>query len=97
MDEIWRLVTAALSGGQKRFQVQVYPFRMTGDRLAAYATHPSLPFWQTLKRGNDIFESTSLPPRVSVCNGAYAFVPGKSIADGDAPIEARCATSAAKS
>lgn len=96
MDEIWRLVTAALSAGQKRFQVQVYPFRMTDDRFSAYAAHPSLPFWRTLKRGNDLFEQTSLPPRVSVCEGAYAFTPGKSVADGDAPIEARCASGAAR-
>ena len=29
VDEIWRLVTAALAKGQPRFQVQVFPFRMT--------------------------------------------------------------------
>ena len=29
VDEIWRLVTAALDQGQPAFNVQVFPFRMT--------------------------------------------------------------------
>ena len=29
VDEIWRLVTSALDGGQPAFNVQVFPFRMT--------------------------------------------------------------------
>ena len=32
VDEIWRLVTAALDAGQPAFDVQVFPFRMT-DRI----------------------------------------------------------------
>ena len=41
VDEIWRLVTAALGKGQPRFQVQVFPFRMTAENMAQRA-HESL-------------------------------------------------------
>ncbi len=97
MGEIWRLVTAALTGGQKRFQVQVYPFRMSDEKLQAYKDHPALPFWKTLKRGNDLFEANLLPPRVAVCNGSYQFEPAGAFPNGDGGIERRCPSSAAKS
>ncbi|MEQ1673344.1 MAG: murein L,D-transpeptidase family protein, partial [Hyphomicrobium sp.] len=71
MAEIWQLVTAALAGGQKRFQVQVFPFRMTDEKLKSYAGHPALPFWRTLKTGHDLFEASLLPPKVHVCRGLY--------------------------
>ena len=95
--EIWQLVTAALGNGQKRFQVQVYPFRLTDERLKGYAGHPDLPFWQMLKRGSDLFEATLLPPRVSVCKGAYGFGPAGVYPDGDAGIENRCPEASEKS
>lgn len=88
--EIWRLVTAALNGGQKRFQVQVYPFRLTDERLRSYAESRNLPFWQMLKRGNDLFESTLLPPRVMICKGDYEFEPAGVYQNGDGGIENRC-------
>jgi murein L,D-transpeptidase YafK len=97
MAEIWQLVTAALKGGQKRFQVQVYPFRLSGKALDGYASHPALPFWQTLKRGSDLFESSHVPPRVNVCNGAYGFEAGGVYPDGDGGIENRCPGAGAKS
>ena len=91
IDEIWQLVTTALSGGQKRFQVQVYPFRMTDANLAARKASPQHPFWLDLKRGHDLFESTNLPPRVNVCNRRYTFEPAAGPAiDGSTPIAARC-------
>jgi murein L,D-transpeptidase YafK len=73
VDEVWRLVTAALAKGQSRFQVQVFPFRMTAENLAKRQHERWLPFWQNLKRGHDLFEQTHVPPRVSVCRGSYAF------------------------
>ena len=97
MAEIWQLVTSALNGGQKRFQVQVYPFRLTDANLQGYAGHPALPFWRTLKRGNDEFEARHLPPRVNVCKGAYGFEPAGVYPDGDGVIENRCLEPAAKS
>lgn len=97
MQEIWQLVTAALEGGQKRFQVQVYPFRMSPDRLAAYGRSPNIGFWKTLKEGNDLFKASGLPPKVSVCNGQYRFAPGDKGSKGDDSIDDKCAGEAAKS
>ena len=49
IDELWRLVTAALNGGQRRFQVHVFPFRMTGENLARRRNHPAAAFWRELR------------------------------------------------
>ena len=50
IDEIWQLVTAALQGGQKRFQAQVFPFHMTDKNMAWHARAPEAAFWQQLSR-----------------------------------------------
>jgi murein L,D-transpeptidase YafK len=73
MDEIWRLVTAALAQNQKRFQVQVFPFRMNEATLLEHASHPDAAFWRQLHRGSEVFEQTLLPPVVTHCGGAYRF------------------------
>lgn len=96
ISEIWQLVTAALDGGQKRFQVQVFPFHMTDGALADYANDDALAFWKSLQRGHDLFEQTGLPPRVAVCNGQYAFEPGASGTSGEQAIEKGCPQSRAK-
>jgi murein L,D-transpeptidase YafK len=84
MAEIWQLVTAALGAEQKRFQVQVYPFRMSDAALGEHAGEPDIAFWRDLKKGNDLFETTGVPPKVSVCNGRYQFQAGLSgSADSD--------------
>ena len=93
IDEIWKLVTAALRGGQKRFQVQVLPFRLTEEALARHADQPDAQFWQSLKPGYDMFETDLVPPKVSVCDGRYAFEEGGAGSDGSGLIEARCASS----
>jgi murein L,D-transpeptidase YafK len=90
IDEIWALVTAALRGGQQRFQVQVFPFRMTDGNMRRYEARSEAAFWRDLKTGHDIFEADLVPPKVSVCQGRYAFEAGGGAADGSAPIEAKC-------
>ena len=40
IDELWLLVTAALNSGQERVGVHLFPFRMSDERLAAFAWHP---------------------------------------------------------
>jgi murein L,D-transpeptidase YafK len=90
IDEIWKIVTAALKGGQPRFQVQVLPFRLTEEALARYAGDPRLPFWRDLKRGSDAFEAQWLPPKVHVCAGRYAFAEAQRPGDGSQPIVRRC-------
>lgn len=89
ISEIWKIVTAALSNGQKRFQVQAFPFRMSERRLAGQGDNLHLPFWRDLKTGFDAFEATWLPPKVSVCNGRYTFSPAAT-PDGSDPIATRC-------
>ncbi|HML41754.1 MAG TPA: murein L,D-transpeptidase family protein [Hyphomicrobium zavarzinii] len=90
IDEIWRLVTAALRGGQQRFQVQVFPFRMTDGNLNRHAASPLAGFWGNLKSGYDMFEASYVPPKVSACGKRYAFTAGADGYDGSAPIEAAC-------
>jgi len=90
IDEIWTLVTSALAAGQKRFQVQVFPFRMTDSNMARHAHAPDAPFWRQLKAGYDAFEAGHVPPDVSVCRSAYAFRPGRGNKDGSAPITSTC-------
>lgn len=74
IDEIWRLVTAALDHGQPAFNVQVFPFRMTEANLKARNADRWSGFWADLKRGYDSFERTHVPPSVSVCDGRYVVV-----------------------
>lgn len=90
IDEIWRLVIAAFKGGQKQFQVQALPFRMTEQEIADHADHPSISFWKDLKAGSDLFDATRVPPRVSVCRGRYAVSPGSKGFDGGAAIASTC-------
>jgi murein L,D-transpeptidase YafK len=97
MQEIWRLVSGAIQGGQKRFQVQVYPFRMSPERMAKYAESPDLAFWKNLKDGSDLFEAGGVPPKVGACKGRYQFEPGDKGSTGDDSIGDKCTGEAAKS
>jgi murein L,D-transpeptidase YafK len=97
IDEIWTLVTAALDAGQKRFQVQVFPFRMTQANMARHAHAPEAPFWRQLKAGYDAFDAGHVPPDVSVCRDQYAFAAASGDKDGSAPIAAACPAATAGS
>lgn len=97
VDEIWRLVTAALDGGQKRFAVHVFPFRPGLLRKALWADSPWAPFWRDLEPGYDLFEKTRVPPLVRVCNKRYVLSPARPGSDGSAPITSGCPPALAKS
>jgi murein L,D-transpeptidase YafK len=73
ISEIYALGRDSFFGGQKSFQVQAYPFRMTPKNLAKHRNNPHMAFWKMLKRGNDHFEVTQLEPRVNVCEKRYVF------------------------
>lgn len=94
VDEMWRLVTAALDQGQPAFSVQVFPFRMTEKNLAARKGDKWSPFWADLKKGYDAFERTHLPPMVSVCEGRYVVAEAKPGDVPAAPVE--CAATASR-
>jgi murein L,D-transpeptidase YafK len=89
VDEIWRLVTAALDHGQPLFAVHAFPFRMTERNIRLHRGSRWEDFWAELKRGYDLFERSHIPPLVSVCNGHYVFEPG-AMATANAPVEERC-------
>lgn len=90
IDEVWQIVTAALAAGQIRYQVQVFPFRMSQTNLDSHATSPNAQFWRDLKTGHDLFEAGNLPPRVSVCGQRYEFEAAGPVLDGSAPITVHC-------
>ena len=71
--EIYALARESFFGGQRAFQVQAYPFRMTATNLAKHRNSPHLAFWKMLKTGSDHFEVTHLEPKVSVCEKRYVF------------------------
>ncbi len=71
--EVYALARDAFRGGQRDFQVQAYPFRMTPANMARHAGNPNMNFWQTLKEGSDHFEVTGIPPKVGVCGREYVF------------------------
>jgi murein L,D-transpeptidase YafK len=71
--EIYSLARESFLGGQKSFQIQAYPFRMTAPNLARHRTNPNMAFWKMLKQGNDHFEVTHLEPKVDVCERHYVF------------------------
>jgi murein L,D-transpeptidase YafK len=73
ISEIYALGRDSFFGGQKSFQVQAYPFRMTPKNLAKHRGNPHMAFWKMLKRGNDHFEVTKLEPKVDVCEKRYVF------------------------
>jgi len=89
VDEIWRLVTAALDQGQARFPVHVFPFRMTDRNVRLHRGGRWEGFWADLKKGYDRFETSRVPPMVSVCKGRYVFGAG-SLETVSQPVEERC-------
>lgn len=76
IEEIYALAREAFAGGQRSFQVQAFPFRMTAENMARRRTDPNIAFWRQLKDGYDHFEATRMEPRVTVAAGRYAFATG---------------------
>jgi murein L,D-transpeptidase YafK len=90
IDEIWDLGTAALEGGQKRFGVHIFPFRMTAAQFAILGGGPWNSFWLDLKRAYDFFETSRIPPKVSVCAKRYAAEKGPQGSLGDQELGEHC-------
>ncbi|WP_157018527.1 L,D-transpeptidase family protein [Mesorhizobium xinjiangense] len=79
IEQIYAFGRDAFRGGQKEFQVQAFPFRMTAQNMARYRGDPNYKFWTMLKEGYDHFEITRMPPKVDVCEKRYVF---NSVAQG---------------
>jgi murein L,D-transpeptidase YafK len=73
MGEIYALGRESFLGGQKSFQVQAYPFRMTPLNMARHRNSPHMAFWRNIKEGNDHFLVTRQEPKVDVCEKRYVF------------------------
>ncbi|UMY18533.1 L,D-transpeptidase family protein [Methylobacterium organophilum] len=73
MSEIYAIAREAFAGGQRAFQFQSYPFRMTASNIARSRNDPNAPFWKNLKEGSDYFEALRDEPRVNVCGRRYVF------------------------
>jgi murein L,D-transpeptidase YafK len=71
--EIFSLARDAFRGGQRAFEIQAFPFRMTAENLAMHRDDPNMDFWRMLKVGYDSFELTHVPPKVDVCDRHYVF------------------------
>ena len=92
IEEIYALVREALEGGQKRFSVHAFPFRMTAENMKKYRRHRWASFWRNLKQGYDEFERTRIPPKIDVCERRYlinaVFLDGGGRLDAKGPCPA---------
>ncbi len=71
--EIYALGRESFFGGQKAFQFQAYPFRMTPLNMAKHRNNPNMAFWKMIKEGYDHFEVTRQEPKVDFCEKHYVF------------------------
>lgn len=73
ISEIYALAREAFTGGNRSFEVQIFPFRMTPENMAKHQSSPHIEFWNNLKQGYDFFEVANTPPSWDVCEGRYVF------------------------
>ena len=71
--EIYSLGRESFFGGQKSFQLQAYPFKMTPVNMAKHRNNQHMPFWKMIKEGYDHFEVTKQEPKVDFCEKKYVF------------------------
>ena len=84
IQEIYALARDSFFGGQREFQFEAFPFRMTALNMAKHRNNPNFRFWKMLKQGYDDFEATHQEPKVAVCEKRYVF-------DAAAPAGAKSA------
>jgi murein L,D-transpeptidase YafK len=90
IDELFELAAEAFDGGQPRFSVHVFPFRMTEANMARHRPEAWASFWRDLRPAYAAFESAHTPPGISVCAGEYRIEAGGSGYDGSHPIARSC-------
>jgi len=73
IEEIYELVEEALDHGQRYVRVHIFPFRMSDDVMSGYIGHEWYGFWENLKEGYELFESSKIPPNVRVKEKRYIF------------------------
>ncbi|WP_375457134.1 L,D-transpeptidase family protein [uncultured Methylobacterium sp.] len=85
MSELYAVAREAFAGGQRAFQFQSYPFRMTAQNMAKHRNDPNAPFWRNLKEGSDWFEALHEEPKVGLCGAKYVFGGSDAAAGACAP------------
>jgi len=86
MEQIYLLAEAALMNGQPEIGVEIYPFRMTEQNLAAHASSRWIEFWRSLKPAHDHFQASGLPAPVNAGFGGYRVL-ARQPASGSGSIE----------
>jgi murein L,D-transpeptidase YafK len=86
ISEIYTLGRESFFGGQRAFQLQAYPFRMTPVNMAKHRNNPNMPFWKMIKQGYDHFEVTRQEPKVEFCENKYIFDPAAPPNASRAPV-----------
>ena len=71
--EIYALGRESFFGGQRGFQFEAFPFRMTPVNMAKHRNNPNMAFWKMIKEGYDHFEVTRQQPKVDFCEKHYVF------------------------
>lgn len=71
--EIYALARESFTGGNRSFEVQIFPFRMTPENMAKHQSSEHIDFWNNIKQGYDYFEVANTPPAWDVCEGRYVF------------------------
>lgn len=74
IEEIWTLMAAAFRSGETAVPVHIFPFRLTDTALAQHSEHQWAPFWQNLQEGYRAFESSKIPPVMTLdpISGRYS-------------------------
>lgn len=71
VEEIYAIARESFRGGQERFDVHAFPFRLTNENLERHKKHKWHSFWARLKQGYDYFEKYRVPPGIAVCERQY--------------------------
>ncbi len=87
--EIYALARESFNGGQRKFELQIFPFRMTNKNLLNHRDSEYIDFWRDLKVGYDAFEISKGDVDWDVCEKRYVFFPagGATDAEGACPSE----------
>lgn len=73
IEEIYMMADMALKGGQEKFHVHIFPFKMTPKNMIVHSSDEWYLFWVNLKLGYDIFERYNVIPIVKASEDRYRF------------------------
>lgn len=73
IEEIYLIVSAALTSNQGEIPIHVFPFHLTEDRLKQADLSPWLAYWRELEPVYALFEQQRQLPSVRIKDGRYAL------------------------